>query len=290
MTVRKETESVLAIVDEVISSLGSCTVMNPMPEEDTAIVNLIASRNDKVSHYTQTEIFTSNKSVQQCIPTLCVGVQTARQEVNCGSQTTLSTVCSSTQTDQINTLESVKATVMESVSKYMFGIDGVELSLNNLMSRVVCCSTNLRRVSDFVSELSLSRRSLQMEVRRLKLVSAMTSLAHDEKEARDNLCEDEHILRGGMLLSLFGEINNFHRKNEAILSETRNELFRKEEYIDDLKRRLQEVELPLCRSDTDIDEYAKCCSEGISVVESGRYVKDIEVLLGECLALLRQEV
>ncbi|CBH09884.1 hypothetical protein, conserved [Trypanosoma brucei gambiense DAL972] len=288
MTVKRETESILAIADEVIASIEGYPRKDKLQQPSIEGKPVVAPPSS-FSKSIQTESKIFSKGVQHSIYLKDVGIQCAQQPTNRDTQTECFTFSSSTQTEPDTTLVSVKRGIKDVTKNFAEKSEYMERLLECLAVRLDRCRTNVHKVATQLADLAASRRILEQGLNDIRVDNSVTRLIQQETEVRNFLWDEEHVSRNEVVMLALSEMRGYYVKHTSPLLENRCECVPNTDDPSLVQKCVSGATTLPTGDCTDVDEYLQYNPVSNLVSEQGEYFKDMEMLLSECLAVLDKE-
>ncbi|KEG13246.1 hypothetical protein DQ04_01121010 [Trypanosoma grayi] len=293
MDIQKETESVLAIADDVIASIGTNSLVSGTELYQSFEGRKVSkSCKNGVDKSVQTQTYSLHKSTQHCESKKNVAIQNAPLSFHRSTETESFGFSTATQTEPDILPDIIRVSFQKTsnmVSIANLKMEELWLGLQNRFNR---CSSELQRLATFVKSLRRSRDALEVNLRNAHMVMEITSLVQLELEARFVIWAEERDSRNDISFTAYRNMIGFLREIEADFFVARSELVEKLDDIDALQRELsdrKEKNVMISANGTDLacdSVSGKLQSEN---EDDGVSLKEMKKLLTECWVVLGQD-
>ncbi|EAN98981.1 hypothetical protein C3747_45g157 [Trypanosoma cruzi] len=294
MEIRKTTENVLAIADDVIALIANGCPLNEV-KCDQHLNMFIQSpvSTNRVDKAIQTEYYTVARAVQHCNLTKSIAVQNISLSADLGTQTDSSVISSAVQTEPDMSHTFIQEAFKKANNIIISRFVNIEEMWMNLLNRLHRFNLEFRRLSTSLDSVRRSRDFFEEKLRQSQWVLNVYALVEEEIEARRDISEEEQGSRYNIALMASCVMIGFHRECEKDLLVTRNELIEKLNDIDALRRQLSDIHEgnTICTT-TDKSEVCNCVSEKklTEHADDLESTEEMKRLLTECWVVLGQDI
>ncbi|RNF12642.1 hypothetical protein TraAM80_00185 [Trypanosoma rangeli] len=294
MEIRKTTENVLAIADDVIASLASgCVVDEAKYELPLSIYAQTPVFRNQLDKGLQKDLYSVTKAVQHCQQTKSIAVQNISLSVDLGMQTESCVVSLGVQTEPDTSRDFIKEAFKRTTNIVTLTLVNTEEMWRNLINRLNRLNMEFKRISNVLNSVTRSRDFFEKKIKETQCFHSIFSLLQRELESRCGISEEEQETRYTIALLANRAIIGYHRECEKAFVVTQNELIEKLDEIDILQKKLSELSEDDAIYTASIisgachDVTEKNLAEDIDDNES---VNEMKKLLTECWGVLDQDM